>query len=44
MADLAVYSMLFTTRNDSIPGTARLLAARSTLLEFMRRVEAQTGG
>jgi glutathione S-transferase len=44
MADLAVYGMLNTVRYDSIPGSARLLAMRPTLLEFMRRVEEETGG
>jgi glutathione S-transferase len=44
MADLAVYGMLNTVRNDSIPGSAKLLALRPTLLEFMRRVEEETGG
>ncbi len=44
MADLAVYGMLYTLRNDSIPGSAPLLALRPTLLEFMRRVEEATGG
>ena len=44
MADLAVYGMLYPLRNDSIPGSAPLLALRPTLLEFMRRVEEATGG
>jgi glutathione S-transferase len=44
MADLTVYGMLFTLRRDSIPGSARLLAARPPLLAFMRRVEKRTGG
>ncbi len=44
MADLAVYGMLYTLRNDSIPGSAPLLALRPTLLEFMRRVEEATDG
>jgi glutathione S-transferase len=44
MADLAVYGMLFTVRSDSIPGSARLLAMRPTLREFMLRVEEETGG
>ncbi len=42
MADLAVYGMLFTLRSDSIPGAADLLASRTSLLVFMRRVEAET--
>ena len=44
MADLAVYSMLLTMRRDSIPGSRRLLANHPTLMEFMRRVERETGG
>lgn len=44
MADLAVYGMLFVLRLDAIPGAARLLAERPALVEFMRRVEAATGG
>lgn len=44
MADLAVYSMLFTMRNDSIPGSAALLAQREKLVEFAARVERETGG
>jgi glutathione S-transferase len=44
MADLAVYGMLYTIRLDAIPGAARLLAGRATLLDFMQRVEGRTGG
>jgi glutathione S-transferase len=44
MADLAVYAMLFTLRRNSIPGTDRLLLERPALLDYMRRVEARTGG
>jgi len=44
IADLAVYGMLNTVRNDSIPGSARLLAMRPTLREFMLNVEKETGG
>ncbi len=44
IADLAVYGMLYTMRRDSIPGSERLLADRPTLVEFMRRVESETGG
>ena len=43
MADLAVYGMLFTIQRDVIPGAAGLLAQRPTLLEFMRRLERDTG-
>ena len=43
MADLAVYGMLFTLGRDAIPGTAGLLAQRPALLEFMRRLERDTG-
>jgi glutathione S-transferase len=42
MADLGVYSMLFTMRNDSIPGASQLLLGRPTLLAFMERVERAT--
>ena len=44
MADLGVYAMLFTMRRDSIPGSARLLAERPTLVAFIARVEEATGG
>jgi glutathione S-transferase len=44
MADLTVHAMLLTLQRDSIPGSARLLAARPSLVAFMRRVEAETGG
>lgn len=44
MADLGIYAMLFTMRNDSIPGAAELLARRPALVAFMERVEAETGG
>ena len=43
MADLAVYGMLFTIQRDVIPGAAGLLAQRPALLEFMRRLERDTG-
>jgi glutathione S-transferase len=42
VADLGVYSMLFTLRNGSIPGTERLLAVRPSLVAFMARVEEET--
>jgi hypothetical protein len=44
MADLAAYGMLFTLSRDAIPGSARLVVSRSPLLEWMRRVEEETGG
>lgn len=44
MADLGVYGMLYVMRNDSIPGSAALLAERLPLVEFMQRVEAATRG
>ncbi len=44
IADLAVYSMLLTMRRDAIPGSQHLLASHPTLVEFMRRVERETGG
>jgi glutathione S-transferase len=43
MADLTVYGMLATLSGDAIHGSAALIASRSPLLEFMRRVEAATG-
>jgi len=42
MADLGVYAMLFTLRNDSIPGAAQLLVQRPSLVAFMERVERAT--
>jgi glutathione S-transferase len=44
LADITVHAMLVTLQRDGIPGSARLLAERATLVEFMRRVEAETGG
>lgn len=44
MADLAVYGMLRTLSMDAIPGAAQLLAKRPILVEFMHRVEQETGG
>ena len=44
MADLAVYAMLFTMRDDSIPGSAQLIAERPALVAFIERVEDATGG
>jgi glutathione S-transferase len=44
MADLGVYAMLFTMRRDAIPGSAKLLAERPSLVAFMARVEDATGG
>lgn len=44
LADLTVHAMLHTLRSDGIPGSASLLARRPALVEFMRRVEAETGG
>jgi len=44
MADLTVHAMLVTLRGDGIRGSARLLVERPALVEFMRRVEAETGG
>jgi glutathione S-transferase len=42
IADLGVYAMLFVMRNDSIPGSAQLLAERRALVDFMQRVEDAT--
>jgi glutathione S-transferase len=44
MGDLAVYAMLFTMRNDAIPGSSLLVAQRPALVGFMARVEEVTGG
>ena len=43
MADLAVYSILHTMRNEIIPGSARLVALRPAMVDFMGRVERETG-
>ena len=43
LADLTVHAMLLTLRGDTIPGSARMLIERPTLVDFMRRVEAATG-
>jgi glutathione S-transferase len=44
MGDLAVYAMLFTMRNEAIPGSSLLVAQRASLVGFMARVEEATGG
>jgi glutathione S-transferase len=44
MADLTVYGMLASLSGDSIPGAAAGIASRPRLQEYMRRVEAETGG
>ncbi len=44
MADLGVYSMLAVMQAGSIPGADRLIAMRPSLVSFMQRVEAHTGG
>ena len=43
VADLAVYAMLHTMGNDAIPGAARLIAERPSLVAFIQRVEDATG-
>ena len=43
MADLGVYSMLYSLSLGIIPGSQRLVVERAPLVEFMRRVEAATG-
>jgi len=43
MADLGVYSMLYSLGLGVIPGSQRLVTDRTGLVEFMRRVEAETG-
>lgn len=42
MADLAVYAMLKTMKNDAIPGAAQLLSQHPNLNEFIERVEGET--
>ena len=44
IADLAVYAMLRTIADDSIPGTRPHLERCPGLLDFMKRVEQETGG
>lgn len=44
IADLAVYGILFTLREDAIPGAAPLIARRPSLVALMGRVEEATGG
>jgi glutathione S-transferase len=44
MADLTIYAMLETMGRDTIPGAAAGIQARPVLVEYMRRVEAATGG
>jgi glutathione S-transferase len=43
IADLAAYAMLRNLALDCIPGTRRHLERRPALLEFMKRVEQETG-
>jgi glutathione S-transferase len=43
MADLGVYAMLYSMSLETIPGSKKLLTDRAPLVEFMRRVEAETG-
>jgi glutathione S-transferase len=44
MADLAIYAMLHSLGRDTIPGCSRRIAERPSLVDFMRRVETETGG
>ena len=44
IADLGVYGMLFVLRMDAMLGSARMIASRPSLIEFMRRLEEATGG
>jgi len=44
MADLTVYALLKALSRNEIPGTAERIAERPALLDFMRRVEEETGG
>jgi glutathione S-transferase len=43
MADLGVYSMLYSLGLGVIPRSQRLITERAALVDFMRRVEAETG-
>jgi glutathione S-transferase len=43
MADLGVYAMLYSLSLEMIPGTRQLVTNRAPLLDFMRRVEIETG-
>jgi hypothetical protein len=36
--------MLITMRHDFIPGSVELLEQRPALVEFMARIESETGG
>jgi hypothetical protein len=42
MADLGVYSMLYTLSLGVIPGSERLVTDRPVLIDFMQRVEQAT--
>jgi glutathione S-transferase len=44
MADLAVFGMMLLIEHGPIPGSADMLAARPTLVAYVRRLEAATGG
>ena len=44
MADLSVYSMLITMRRNFIPGSEKLMDERPSLVDYMSRVESETGG
>lgn len=44
MADLAVFGMLLLIRYGPIPGSPEMLAARPSLVAYVERLEAATGG
>jgi len=44
MADLSVFAVLNTLMADRIPGTQGLVERHPQLIEFMKRVERETGG
>ncbi len=43
IADLAVYAMLSRLAEDDVPGARERLASRPALLDFLKRVEQETG-
>lgn len=44
MADLAVFGMLLLIQHGPIPGSKEMLAARPSLVAYLHRLEAATGG
>ena len=43
IADLAVFAMLSRLAEDSIPGAGELVAHHPALVDFLKRVEQETG-